>query len=131
MVAREGWFDRADALHEDSKARCDRCGNIPNCHSLGDEHYVCPWCYSQIEAAEAVCCVLKALWEKMEVRVGDVWRDNDVRNSYEDHVRTIKIARVEGRYAYGVCEQSGRPTRIRLDRFDPSSSTGYTKVKEG
>jgi len=64
----------------------------------------------------------------MKVQVGDIWRDNDVRNSYEDHVRTIKITRVEGQYAYGVCEQSGRPTRIRLDRFDPKSSTGYTRV---
>lgn len=66
----------------------------------------------------------------MKVQSGQVWQDNDRRNNFPNGYRTIKIKEVDSRYAYGIVEQSGKPTRILLHRFNPNLSTGYTLIKE-
>lgn len=68
-----------------------------------------------------------------KVAPGQIWRDADPREN-----RTIKINEVRGGYAFaqtvifapnkrGVSMKSGRTTRIRLDRFKPTTS-GYRRV---
>lgn len=60
-----------------------------------------------------------------EVKVGQVWIDNDKRMSN----REIRIVRIEGGHAIGqIVLAPNRHTRIRLDRFRPIS-TGY-RLKE-
>ncbi len=73
------------------------------------------------------------------VKVGQVWIDNDARllgrrRVRIDHIELYKNEKGGG-YAYctvisdynGPCN---RPTRIRLDRFKPTS-TGYRLHEEG
>jgi hypothetical protein len=69
--------------------------------------------------------------EAPEVRVGQVWADNDKRNRAR---RYIQITAIDGDKA--VCEawydepsSKARTVRIRLDRFKPTS-TGYQLVSE-
>lgn len=67
-----------------------------------------------------------------EVRVGQLWRDNDSRN------RAPRFVRVTGIEQYrAVCEAwyeepgaTSRTVRIRLDRFRPTS-TGYRLIEDG
>lgn len=81
--------------------------------------------------------------EAPTVRVGQVWQDNDKR-SYGRKLRVVEIdkthATVElvtqrGRAWSGLAPgepprvQSGRRTRIRLDRFRPTS-TGYRLIQD-
>lgn len=82
--------------------------------------------------------------ETIEVKVGSVWADNDPRVAG----RTIRVDRIEGEYAYCTIltndddtqrsidnppawwrgrDNRGRPTRIKLARFKPTS-TGYRHV---
>ncbi|MGX1129938.1 hypothetical protein RKD49_002128 [Streptomyces glaucescens] len=64
--------------------------------------------------------------------VGQIWQDNDPRSDG----RRLRIVEIDGTHA--VCEEAPRPgrngqakpgrrTRIRLDRFRPTS-TGYRYV---
>lgn len=67
------------------------------------------------------------------VRVGQIWRDNDKRAKG----RHVKVVEVDGthatvalwmtRSASSNTAMPGRRTRIRLDRFRPTS-TGYTLI---
>jgi len=72
-----------------------------------------------------------------EVRVGQVWADNDKRSEG----RHVKVVFLDGTHAWVVrCSPTGRvftnargnaaKTRIRLDRFKPTS-TGYRLVEDG
>jgi hypothetical protein len=65
-----------------------------------------------------------------EVRVGQVWADNDSRSSG----RTLRVDAVDVRYAYCTVLTAGEPggrtgrhTRIALERMRPTS-TGYRLV---
>lgn len=67
-----------------------------------------------------------------DVRVGQVWRDNDPRSAPR-HVRVVEI---DGTYATAVLVNGAgrhwgreRRSRIRLDRFRPTS-TGYRLVQD-
>lgn len=71
-----------------------------------------------------------------EVRVGQVWADNDKRSTNRK-VRVISIelgsALVEPVTVTpqgAVARVPGRPTRIRLDRFRPTA-TGYRLISQG
>jgi hypothetical protein len=72
------------------------------------------------------------------VGIGQVWKDNDKRQAS----RFVLVTRIwertnEGGACYAICRlcnAEGQPltkreTRIRLDRFRPTS-TGYVLVKE-
>jgi hypothetical protein len=69
------------------------------------------------------------------VRVGQVWRDNDKRG----YGRTVCVIETDATHAVvelvvgrGVGSQQAKPgrrTRIRLDRFRPTS-TGYVLVQD-
>lgn len=76
-----------------------------------------------------------------QVRVGQVWADNDWRCAGR-HVRVVEIDATHA--TVELCDQRGRPasgheaqqkaqpgrrTRIRLDRFRPTS-TGYRLVRD-
>lgn len=68
------------------------------------------------------------------VKVGQVWQDNDPRCQQREFVRRLRIIEVGPTHA--LCETlSGlkcrrkKPSRIRLDRFRPTS-TGYKLVSE-
>lgn len=67
--------------------------------------------------------------EKVTVEVGQVWVDNDKRMSG----REIRVVRIDGLYAFvqiipGRFRFAKSETRIRLDRFRPTS-TGF-RLKE-
>ena len=59
------------------------------------------------------------------VKVGQVWQDVDDRMNG----RRIKVVRLEVRYAICDVVGAGRQTKIRLDRFKPTS-TGYRLIEE-
>ncbi|MCC3333552.1 hypothetical protein [Nocardia abscessus] len=72
-----------------------------------------------------------------EIRVGQVWADNDPRSEG----RTLKVVAIEmGFVRRAVCEpvteiggkpaKPGRTVRIKVDRMWPTS-TGYRLVSEG
>jgi hypothetical protein len=72
------------------------------------------------------------------VRVGQVWKDNDPRISSRDPrlILVVKIyVSINLSFAFCQrCDTKGSPitkriTRIRLDRFRPTS-TGYVLVKD-
>jgi hypothetical protein len=81
-----------------------------------------------------------------EVRVGQVWADNDHRANGrqvtvlaiisefvgEELVDFALVAQNKARQVRKPGEQNrpGRRTRIRLDRFRPSRKTGYTLVSD-
>lgn len=56
--------------------------------------------------------------------VGQIWQDNDPRG----HGRRIRIMEIDDTHA--VVHDGKRRTRIRLDRFRPTS-TGYRYVGQG
>ena len=57
------------------------------------------------------------------VEVGQIWQDWDKR--FRHQTPTYKrVLKVDKKFAYCVGVESGRETRIRLDRFKPNS-TGY------
>lgn len=66
----------------------------------------------------------------MEVKVGQIWEDWDIRFRYGDSRRRIKVLEIVGGKAV-VQGVSGRGVKrkIRLDRFRPNS-TGYKLVEE-
>jgi len=67
-----------------------------------------------------------------EVRVGQIWADNDKR-SRGRKVRVVEVGETHATVEEVVTGWTGRPprrTRIRLDRFRPTS-TGYRLVSEG
>jgi len=60
-----------------------------------------------------------------QVRVGQVWEDNDPRHSFPR--RKITVLSIEGDRA--VVQSGPRKTKIRLDRFRPTN-TGYRLVED-
>jgi len=62
----------------------------------------------------------------MTVRVGQVWADNDSRG-FNRKIRVVEIG--ETHAVVEACDYGKKRTRIRLDRFKPTS-TGYRLVKE-
>lgn len=69
--------------------------------------------------------------DTVEVKVGQVWEDNDPRQKKEGvAVRRIKVLEiVDGK---ALCQHPsglGRKTKIRLDRFRPTAS-GYKLISE-
>lgn len=69
----------------------------------------------------------------MEVKVGQIWQDNDSR--FLSNPGMKRIIKIDGLYAY--CESwwlnspsVTRPVKIRIDRFKNTGS-GYRLVKEG
>jgi hypothetical protein len=71
-----------------------------------------------------------AAWQTqlpIKVKVGQVWKDNDPRRNYR---RDLKVLSIDGdravvQHPNGI----GRKTKIRLDRFRPTT-TGYKLVSE-
>lgn len=64
---------------------------------------------------------------KVEVKVGQVWRDWDSRSRDSETPRLVVIEKIEGDHA--ICflkgaQESKRRTKIKLSRFRPIS-TGY------
>lgn len=71
--------------------------------------------------------------EQPEVKVGQVWADNDKRSAGR-HVKVIAIEVLHKQAVVRQCTADGqligrRVTRIRLDRFRPTS-TGYRLVED-
>jgi hypothetical protein len=68
--------------------------------------------------------------EKIEVKVGQVWKDYDIRSRSDAGARLIKILSIENGKATVQCPTGrGRKTKVRLDRFRPTS-TGYALVTD-
>ena len=66
-----------------------------------------------------------------DVRVGDVWADNDGRLGMHNHARWFRVVEIDDGYA--MCETinratSRRRTQIALRRFRPNS-TGYRLIE--
>lgn len=65
--------------------------------------------------------------EKIEVKIGQVWQDWDIRFR-DTHARRIKIVEIVGEKA--ICQHPsglGSKTKIKLSRFKPNS-TGYKLI---
>ena len=60
----------------------------------------------------------------IEVKVGQVWRDNDKRAN-----RNCEIREVNDKYARVYCRETQKLTKVRLDRFKPTAS-GYKLVQD-
>ena len=60
-----------------------------------------------------------------DVRVGDVWTDNDPRAT---RPRTITITEVDGAFVRGVTKE--RSVRIARERMRPTA-TGYRLIERG
>lgn len=63
----------------------------------------------------------------MNVKVGQIWEDNDSRNTYHRQIKVLEI--VDGKAIVQHPRGLGSKTRIRLDRFKPTS-TGYRLVQD-
>ena len=65
----------------------------------------------------------------MSVKVGQVWKDNDVRHT---SIRLVEVKAVTATHAECLSTsagQKGRKVKIRLDRFKPNS-TGYILYRD-
>jgi hypothetical protein len=60
-----------------------------------------------------------------EVRVGQIWRDNDKRN----YTRRVEVVSIEGEKATVINLETRKQTIISLKRFKPNA-TGYVLVKD-
>jgi hypothetical protein len=77
--------------------------------------------------------------ERVEVKVGQIWKDNDRRWRTAGFGRLVLVMGLsdEVDQAYAICRRcdtegiplTRRETRIRLDRFRPNS-TGYVIFKQ-
>jgi hypothetical protein len=76
--------------------------------------------------------------EQITVKIGQVWQDNDPRlvaryGKFGDHIRLLEVTEIEHNYAFARVTIDGviqpRKTKIRLDRFKPTS-TGYRLIKD-
>jgi hypothetical protein len=67
--------------------------------------------------------------EHIEVKVGQIWKDWDVRTR-GTHPRQIKVLEIVGEKAIVQSPSGmGAKTKIKLSRFKPNS-TGYKLVSE-
>lgn len=67
---------------------------------------------------------------KIEVKVGQVWEDWDIRHRDAPGRRRIKVIEIkDGKAIVQHPSGQGTKTRIRLDRFKPTS-TGYKLVED-
>ncbi len=62
----------------------------------------------------------------MDVKVGQVWQDNDPRHDYK---RRVSVLEIKGAHALVQNIHTKRKTRISLDRFR-KTSTGYILVED-
>lgn len=68
--------------------------------------------------------------DKIEVKVGQIWEDWDSRSRDSGYRRKIQILEiVDGKAIVQHPSGHGSKTKIRLDRFRPTS-TGYKLVSE-
>ena len=68
--------------------------------------------------------------EKVEVKVGQVWEDWDIRTRVSGPRRRIKIMEIkDGRATVQHPSGTGTKTKIRVDRFKPTT-TGYKLVED-
>jgi hypothetical protein len=68
--------------------------------------------------------------DKIEVKVGQIWEDWDIRSRDALHRRKIKvIAIVDGKAIVKSPSGYGGSTKIKLERFRPTS-TGYRLVSD-
>lgn len=68
--------------------------------------------------------------DKIEVKVGQVWEDWDIRTRDSGPRRRLKILEIkDGRATVQHPSGNGSKTKIRLDRFRPTA-TGYKLVSE-
>jgi len=66
--------------------------------------------------------------EKIEVKIGQVWEDWDLRSRGAMYRRQIKVLEiVDGKAVVMSPGGYGRKTRIKLERFRPTS-TGYRLI---
>lgn len=80
------------------------------------------------EADEAFVSKYFPSTPKGEVRVGQIWQDNDTRQRKSHNPRRGKIVQILGGYAT-VEWSTGRTTQVSLKRFRPNS-TGYKLVED-
>jgi hypothetical protein len=66
--------------------------------------------------------------EEREVKPGQIWEDNDPRSSGR-RIRVIHVSDTHATVGPAHPKARGRATRIRLDRFRPTS-TGYRFVAD-
>lgn len=66
--------------------------------------------------------------ETPDVRVGDVWADNDTRVRYVRRVRVVRVEQGPEARAHCVVVDGGRRVQILVSRFRPTS-TGYRLVE--
>lgn len=59
------------------------------------------------------------------VKVGQIWADNDPRVP----VRELEVIGIDCRFAYVRNTETGKPSRIALNRFKPTK-TGYRLIQE-
>ena len=71
---------------------------------------------------------MKTMENKFNVKVGQIWRDNDVRY-YSDRIRDLEVLEVSETHAKCKNTETGKISEIRLNRFRPNS-TGYRLVKD-
>lgn len=65
-----------------------------------------------------------------QVKVGQVWEDNDSRLGAGAHRRSFKVLEIIGERALVVTLNGvSRKTKIKLDRFRPTA-TGYRLVQD-
>jgi len=65
----------------------------------------------------------------LNVKVGQIWQDNDPRMQMIKPVRTVEVLEVDDTHATCKNCYSGKITRIRLNRFK-ANSTGYCLIKD-
>lgn len=71
-----------------------------------------------------------------EVKPGQVWRDLDIRSTYDEFTVLSIVPATPAAPAYAVCQRGPRRTRIRVDRLlaapgkseYPSGARGYVYV---
>ena len=73
--------------------------------------------------------------QTIEVKVGQVWKDNDKRAGHDRLLRVVSEPDTVGKVKCQRVDHDGNPlpvpaTRIRVDRFRPTA-TGYVLVEQG
>ena len=67
--------------------------------------------------------------DKLGVKVGQIWQDNDPRVQMMKPVRTVEVLIVDDTHAVCQNRDTGRITRIKVSRFK-ANSTGYLLIKD-
>lgn len=67
--------------------------------------------------------------DQIEVRPGQIWKDWDKRVRDRDPGRRVRVESIEGGHAICTNVDTGKTTKIKLDRFRPTSK-GYKFMSE-